>query len=85
MELLIYTRHGCHLCDEAEIAVRALQDRYGFALQLIDIESDDELHLRYMEAIPVVLIDGVERSRVDEFRYGGLEAALETASESRRT
>lgn len=85
MELLIYTRPGCHLCEEAENAVRVLRDRYGFELRLIDIEEDDELHRLYLEAIPVILIDGVERLRVDDFRYGGLEEALETASESRRT
>ncbi|MBI4897200.1 MAG: glutaredoxin family protein [Actinobacteria bacterium] len=80
MEVLIYTRAGCHLCEEAVTAAEALRERFGFTLEMIDIEGDDELHGRYLEAIPVVLIDGVERLREDDHRHGGLEEALRAAS-----
>lgn len=80
MEVVIYTRPGCHLCAEAVTAAEAMRPRYGFSLTLIDIERDDELHRRYLEAIPVVLIDGVERLREDDHRHGGLEAALQAAA-----
>ncbi len=80
MDVVIYTRFGCHLCEEAVTAAEALRERYRFTLELIDIERDDELHRRYLEAIPVVLIDGVERLREDGHRHGGLEAALQTAA-----
>lgn len=54
-------RQGCHLCDEAERDLQALlRDFPGTALELVDIESDDRLHQRHMERIPVVEIDGRE-------------------------
>lgn len=54
-------REGCHLCDEAERDLRLmLRDFPAVTLELIDIESDDELHRRHLERIPVVEIDGQE-------------------------
>lgn len=54
-------RTGCHLCDEAERDLRKLlADFPGTTLELVDIESDQQLHLRHMERIPVVEIEGRE-------------------------
>lgn len=60
----IYTRQGCHLCEEAH----ALLQRHGLQPELIDIDADPELRNRYTECVPVVVIDGKERfrGRVDE-------------------
>jgi glutaredoxin len=56
----LFTRAGCHLCEQArEILVRA-QARHGFELQQRDIEADDRLLVAYLERIPVVTIDGAE-------------------------
>jgi len=52
----MYTRPGCHLCDEA----RAVLLRIGEPFDEIDIDSDDELFKRYLERIPVVALDGEE-------------------------
>ena len=49
-------RPGCHLCDDA----RAVLDRVGEPYDVVDIESDDDLFRRYLERIPVVLVDGEE-------------------------
>ena len=54
--LTLYSRPGCHLCDDA----RAVLDRVGEAYEEVDIESDDALHKRYLERIPVVVVDGEE-------------------------
>jgi glutaredoxin len=54
--LLLYSRPGCHLCDEA----RAILQRVGHPFQEIDIDSDDELLRRYLERIPVICLDGAE-------------------------
>jgi glutaredoxin len=54
--ITLYGREGCHLCDEA----RAVLERIGEPFDEIDIESDDELHRRYLERIPVVALDGEE-------------------------
>jgi glutaredoxin len=54
----LYGREGCHLCEDARAQLLALQAEYGFALNDIDIEADDELHKRYLERIPVIVLDG---------------------------
>jgi glutaredoxin len=56
---LIYTRPGCHLCEEAEALLR----KHGLAPQLVDIDADPELRERYTTCVPVVVIDGKERFR----------------------
>ena len=57
--MTLYTRPGCHLCDEARRAILQLRDDGAeFALEEIDIETDDELHRAYLERIPVVAVDG---------------------------
>ena len=58
MILTVYSRPDCHLCQEALEAIRALRaEGYRFELREIDIESDERLLRRYLERIPVVLLD----------------------------
>jgi len=58
--LVLYSRAGCHLCDEARELLQALLDeraRQGLitpTLDEIDIESDPELERRFFTTIPVV-------------------------------
>ena len=54
--LVLFSRPGCHLCDDA----RAVLLEVGAPFEEIDIESDDALHAAYLERIPVVVLDGVE-------------------------
>jgi glutaredoxin len=56
----LYSRPGCHLCDDARAALERVQARAPFTLQEVDIETDDALHARYLERIPVVALDGEE-------------------------
>ncbi len=74
VRLTLFGRPGCHLCDDA----RAVLDRVGAAYDEVDIEADDELFRRYLERIPVVVLDGEELFAffVDE---GALRARLSTA------
>jgi len=64
MQVVLYTRQGCHLCDDA----LALLERHGLRPSLVDIDVDPELRARYDHCVPVVEIDGRERfrGRVDE-------------------
>jgi glutaredoxin len=55
----IYTRSGCHLCEEAE----EMLVRHGLQPELIDIDADAGLRERYNVCVPVVMIDGKERFR----------------------
>jgi len=54
----LYGRPGCHLCDDARAQLTALRAELAFTLVEHDIEADDDLHRRYLERIPVVLLDG---------------------------
>jgi glutaredoxin len=54
----LYTRVGCHLCEEAERALRTEQVAAGFHLELVDVDRDPELARRYGVRVPVVAVDG---------------------------
>ena len=58
----LYTRPGCHLCDDARAELERLRAQTPFEIAEIDIERDDELHARYLERIPVVAVDGEDLS-----------------------
>ena len=54
--ITFYTRPGCHLCDDA----REILLRLGAPFTEVNIETDDALHARMLERIPVVVLDGEE-------------------------
>jgi len=55
----LYARPDCHLCDEARAQLESLRaEGLAFELEEVDIDSDDELHRRFLERIPVVELDG---------------------------
>ena len=60
MTITLYTRAGCHLCEEAERVLRAEQAARPFRLELVDIDRDPELVRRYGVRVPVVALDGEE-------------------------
>ena len=62
-QVILYTRPGCHLCDEAKQAMQAAGCDKEYTLQEINIESDAELLRRYQFDIPVITVDGVEAFR----------------------
>jgi glutaredoxin len=56
--ITLYTRAGCHLCEEAERVLRAEPAAAGFRLELVDVDRDPELARRYGVRVPVVALDG---------------------------
>ena len=70
--VIVYSRPGCHLCDDAKAAILSAGCSDQFLLEEINIESSEELLAKYRYDIPVITIDGVETfiHRVDpeEFR-----------------
>ena len=77
-DVVVYSRPGCHLCEEALEQIVALHERgYRFGLHEVDIESNDLLLRRYLERIPVVEVDGIEVSELILDR-AALEARLDT-------
>ncbi len=54
----LYTKKGCHLCEEAKELLRKLQREYDLAIAEVDIESDKGLEEIYGWLIPVVALEG---------------------------
>ena len=72
--VVLYTRRGCHLCDEARRAILSVRAREPFVYDEVDIDTDDDLMRDYGIRIPVVTVDGEERFEiaVDERELEGL-------------
>lgn len=68
----IYTRPGCHLCEEAKKHILAAGYEGEFTLEEVNIAEDPALRERYGYDIPVILINGVKvfkhRVEAGEFR-----------------
>ncbi|MCC7363488.1 MAG: glutaredoxin family protein [Dehalococcoidia bacterium] len=56
--MTLYTRAGCSLCVQARRYLAALEGPLRFTVDEVDIETDDELHRRYLYEIPVVAYEG---------------------------
>lgn len=63
MKLVLFSKPGCHLCEEMRALLDELQPEHGFALEEIDITRDSDLFARYRYEIPVLLKDGREIAR----------------------
>lgn len=65
--VVLYTREGCHLCDDVKDLLRAFS-RWLPAPVEVDIDTDPELQERFATCVPVVEFDGKVRfrGRVDE-------------------
>jgi glutaredoxin len=58
MKVTLYTRGGCHLCDEAKQTIESVRRRAAFDYEELDIDSDPQLRQLYNEEVPVIAIDG---------------------------
>ena len=56
----IYTRPGCHLCDDAKAAIEASACAGEYLLEEINIDEHPTLRERYGYDIPVIFINGVK-------------------------
>ena len=73
VDVLLYSRPDCHLCAEARARIGEIATERGWeiALREVDIDSDDELLRRYLERIPVVVVEGeiVSELVLDEMAF----------------
>ena len=56
--LTIYSRPGCHLCDDMKKVVEQVARSVPLMVAVVDISTDPQLDIRYGQEIPVLLIDG---------------------------
>lgn len=55
-KLNLYTRHGCHLCEDMESAVSELAAELNFITEIIPIDNNAELEQDYGQRVPVLMM-----------------------------
>lgn len=67
LDVTLYTRPGCHLCDEAKAQISPLLRRAGARLRQVNIDADPALRTRYSLDVPVIFLGArkVAKLRVD--------------------
>ena len=78
--LTLYSRPGCHLCDDMKAVVDRVAARVPLSLDVVNIDDDATLTTRYGLEIPVLLVDG---RKVAKYRIE--EAVLERTLRARAT
>jgi glutaredoxin len=70
-KVTIYSRHGCHLCDDAFNTLESMREELNFEIDLINIDEDAELVKLYSDQVPVIHIDGKHHDfyKVDPVRF----------------
>jgi len=79
LDLTLYTRIGCHLCEEMKAALQPLLREFGAQLGEVDVDQDDELRAMYGNDVPVLFLGArkVAKHRLDPAQ---LRKQLATAS-----
>ncbi len=62
-DVIMYTRQGCHLCEQAWQQLEQAQERYHFALSQVDVDQNEQLVREYGACVPVVVVNGRVRFR----------------------
>lgn len=56
--VVVYTKPGCHLCDDACAAVARISVDLGVGWTAQDITGDEALMAQWAEYVPVIVVDG---------------------------
>jgi glutaredoxin len=70
-DITIYSRPGCHLCEEAKAQIAPLLKEFGARLTEINIDEDPELRARYDYDVPVIFLGArkAAKHRVDPAQF----------------
>jgi hypothetical protein len=63
LHVILYTRHGCHLCEDAWRELERMKAVYRFGLTAKDVDGDPDLLKRFDTCVPVVEVNGKIRMR----------------------
>ena len=55
--ITLYSKEGCHLCENAKAALLSLEDEFEVTLSEVDITTDPQLFEKYKYTIPVMIVD----------------------------
>jgi glutaredoxin len=83
LEVTLYTRPGCHLCEEAKAQIAPLLKKAGARLREVNIDADPVLRARYDYDVPVIFLGArkVAKHRVD---LGQFQRQLDEARTARQ-
>ena len=67
----VYSRHGCHLCENAVNVLESLREELAFEIEIIYIDGNLELEKLYGNEVPVIHINGEHHDfyKVDPERF----------------
>ena len=80
--IVLYSRPGCHLCDDARDVIRRVASDLGVSWEERDITLSEDDMREYWDRIPVTFVDGIQHDfwRVSEDRLRNALAASRTSS-----
>jgi glutaredoxin len=81
LDVTLYSRPGCHLCEAAKAAIDPLLSEFGATLHEISIDGDDVLTERYGWDIPVLFV-GTRKAAKHRINVKQLRRQLKDAKES---
>jgi glutaredoxin len=66
----LYSRPGCHLCDDARVLIEQVCAELGESYDEVSIADDPDLERRFGHEVPVTFVDGKQHDywRVDPTR-----------------
>ena len=67
----VYSRRGCHLCENAEKTLESMREELAFEIEIIYIDGNPELEKLYGNEVPVIHINGEHHDfyKVDPDRF----------------
>ena len=67
----VYSRHGCHLCEDAVKTLKGMREELAFEIEIIYIDGNPELEKLYGNEVPVIHINGEHHDfyKVDPERF----------------
>jgi len=67
----VYSRHGCHLCENAVNTLEGMREELAFTVEVIYIDGNPELEKLYGHEVPVIHINGEHHDffKVDPERF----------------
>ncbi|MGD8977723.1 MAG: glutaredoxin family protein [Gammaproteobacteria bacterium] len=60
LRFTVYSRPLCHLCDEMLTELRPLLEGTDADLEVVDVDGDEDLRIRYGHKVPVLVVDDEE-------------------------
>ena len=83
LEVTLYTRAGCHLCDEAKATMAPLLAQFGATLREVNVDDNPELQALYGNDVPVIFL-GPRKAAKHRLDVAQFRRQLEQAARAAR-